>query len=70
VLRHDVTDYRFIERLIADHHIVINLTCMHMMDTINKPIEDVTRNITTTVTIAKLCAFLHTKLIHFSSGYF
>ena len=68
IIREDVNNYPITEKLIADHHIIINLTCMHMMDTIDKPIEDVTANIQSTVTVAYLCAKLNRKLIHFSSG--
>jgi len=68
VIRGDAANYPVIERLIADHHIVINLACMHMMDTINDPVGDVYKNIVTSVTVSYLCAFLNTKLINFSSG--
>ena len=64
----DANNYLVVEQLIGKHHIIINLTCMHMMDTVNNPIGDVTANITTAVIVAKLCAQLNRKLIHFSSG--
>jgi nucleoside-diphosphate-sugar epimerase len=68
VINGAVQNYPVVERLIADHHIIINLTCMHMMDTVKDPIGDVSQNILSTVIIAYLCAQLNRKLIHFSSG--